>query len=118
MATSNNSTGTRRQCPECKVRLTRYQWSRLWWMSSGMSGRLVQPCPECGARLRLSSMALLSSLAALGLLGTAVTYMFYPVSVLLVTALVLLLLLLVALLATRLETAPGIPKDAVPPPRD
>lgn len=120
------SVGNRRECPECRVRLTRYEWSRLWWMSSGMSGRLVQPCTECGARLRLSSMALLSTLSALGLIGTSITYIFYPVSRLLVIALVLLLLLLIAMMATRLETVPGgsasgprkVPDDAVPPPRN
>lgn len=116
-----SGTGNRRQCPECHVTLTRYEWSRLWWMSSMMSGRLVQPCSECGARLRLSSMALLSTTSALGLLSTAVVYVFYQHSSLLVIALVLLLLLLIAMLATRLETVPGsrkVPAEAVPPPRN
>jgi hypothetical protein len=115
-------TGNRRQCPECRVTLTRYEWSRLWWMSSVMSGRLVQPCSECGARLRLSSMALLSTTCAIGLIGTALLYLFNPVNMLLVIALVLLGLMLFSMMATRLETAPsiprGIPAEAIPPPRN
>ena len=114
--------GNRRQCPECRVTLTRYEWSRLWWMSSVMSGRLVQPCSECGARLRLSSMALLSTTSAIGLIGVAVLYVFNPVGPLLAIALVLLFLMLFAMMRTRIETAPstprGVPADAVPPPRD
>lgn len=112
--------GNRRQCPECRVTLTRYEWSRLWWMSSVMSGRLVQPCSECGARLRLSAMALLTTTSALGLIGTALVYLFYPVMVLLWIALVPLALMLFAMMSTRLETAPSthrVSMDAVPPPR-
>ena len=112
----------RRQCPECRVTMTRYEWSKLWWMSSVMSGRLVQPCPECGARLRLSAMVLLSTTCALGLLGTAGLYIFNPVTPLLAIALVLLGLMLFSMMATRIETAPstprGIPVEAVPPPRN
>jgi hypothetical protein len=96
-----------RQCPQCGVKLTRYEWSKLWWMSSGMSGKLVQPCQECGTTLRLSSMALVSSIAALGLIVTAVTYIFYPASVLLFIALALLLVILIAMLATRVESIPS-----------
>ena len=81
------TTRSSRQCPQCGVRLTRYEWSRLWWMSSGMSGKLVQPCQECGTKLRLSSMALVSAVAALGLIILAVTYIFYPASILLFIAL-------------------------------
>lgn len=111
--------GNRRQCPECRVTLTKYEWSRLWWMSSMMSGRLVQPCSECGAQLRLSAMVLLATTSALGLIGTAVIYVFYPVAYLLAIALVLLALMLFAMMSTRLETAPrGIPAEAVPPPRN
>lgn len=97
-----------RQCPECGVKLTRYEWSKLWWMSSGMSGRLVQPCHECGTKLRLSSMALVSAIASLGLIIVAVTYIFYPASVLLFIALGLLLVILVAMMATRVESIPKI----------
>lgn len=106
-----------RQCPECGVKLTRYEWSKLWWMSSGMSGKLVQPCHECGTTLRLSSMALVSAIAALGLIITAVTYIFYPASVMLFIALALLLVILVAMLATRVESIPKIPGtiDEKPP---
>ena len=84
-----------------------------------MSGRLVQPCSECGAQLRLSAMVLLATTSALGLIGTAVIYVFYPVAYLLAIALVLLALMLFAMMSTRLETAPrGIPAEAVPPPRN
>jgi hypothetical protein len=95
-----------RQCPECGVKLTRYEWSKLWWMSSGMSGRLVQPCQECGTKLRLSSMALVSAIASLGLIIIALTYIFYPTSLLLFLALGLLLVILIAMLATRVESIP------------
>lgn len=121
MTASTIVSGSRRQCPQCRVTLTKYDWSRLWWMSSVMTGRLVQPCPECGARLRLSSMALLSTTSAIGLIATAVLYMLYPVLPLLAIAVVLLLLMLFSMLATRLETAPSsprIPTEAVPPPRN
>ena len=111
----------RRQCPECRVSLTRYEWSRLWWMSSVMSGRLVQPCSECGARLRLSAMVLLSTTSALGLIGTAVIYIMNPVTPLLTIALVLTGLMLFSMMSTRLETAPAraaMSVEAVPPPRN
>lgn len=107
-----------RQCPECGVKLTRYEWSKLWWMSSGMSGKLVQPCTECGAKLRFSSMALVSSFSAAGLIATAVSYVFYPSSVLLFVALALLLVILVAMLATRIEAVPAANATIDPkPPR-
>jgi hypothetical protein len=89
------------------VTLTRYQWSKLWWMSSVMSGRLVEPCAECGSRLRLSSMTLVSSTAAIGLIGTAVAYVFTHSPVLLFSALALLLVILVAMAATRVEVMPS-----------
>ena len=114
-------TGNRRQCPECRVTLTRYEWSRLWWMSSVMSGRLVQPCSECGARLRLSAMVLLSTTSALGLIATSVVYIFNPFTPLLAIALVLLGLMLFSMMSTRLETAPSrgaVSLEAVPPPRN
>jgi len=112
-----------RECPQCGVKLTRYEWSKLWWMSGLMSGRLVQPCAECGTRLRMSSMALVSSAAAIGLIVTAVVFFFYQVSVLrnnaatswlsaenlvfVFIALALLLVILVAMLATRIEALPS-----------
>ena len=85
-----------------------------------MSGRLVQPCTECGARLKLSSMALLTTLSAFGLITTAIIYVFYQDNYLLWIALVFLLLMLIAMLATRLEAVPGstLPPAAVPPPRN
>ena len=100
--------------------LSRYEWSRLWWMSSLMSGRLVQPCHECGARLRLSSMALLSTVSALGLIVSAVLSFLYQQVALLVTALVLLILLLISMMRTRLESVPRTKSAApvAPPPRD
>jgi hypothetical protein len=114
--------GNRRQCPECRVTLTRYEWSRLWWMSSMMSGRLVQPCPDCGARLRMSAMVLLSTTSAIGLLVTAVTYVYNPMMPLLAIALLLLGLILFSMMSTRLETAPATPRgvmvQAIPPPRN
>ena len=105
-----------RQCPECGVRLTRYEWSKLWWMSGLMSGRLVQPCTECGARLRMSSMALVSSAAAIGLIVTAILFVVYQQNVFLFIALPLLLLILVAMLATRIEAVPSRTAPIEPPP--
>jgi hypothetical protein len=113
--------GNRRQCPECRVTLTRYEWSRLWWMSSVMSGRLVQPCPDCGARLRMSAMVLLSTTSAIGLIVTAAAYLYNPFTPLLAIALLLLALALFSMMSTRLESAPAtrrIPVEAVPPPRN
>lgn len=113
--------GNRRQCPECRVSLTKYEWSRLWWMSSVMSGRLVQPCSECGAQLRLSSMVLLSTTSAIGLIGTALAYVINPFTPLLTIALVLLGLMLFSMMSTRLEMAPArraMSMEAVPPPRN
>jgi hypothetical protein len=117
----SDAAGNRRQCPECHVTLTRYEWSKWWWMSSVMSGRLVQPCSECGAHLRMSAMVL-STTSALGLLGVATLYAFNPVMPLLAIALVLLGLVLFSMMTTRLEMAPSTPRDisveAVPPPRN
>ncbi len=106
----------KRQCPECRVTLTRYEWSKLWWMSSVMSGHLVQPCAECGARLRLSSMALVSSIAALALIGAAISYAVYQTPVLLLVSLALLLVLLIAMVATRVETVPSVLAQIDPKP--
>ena len=98
----------RKQCPECRVTLTRYEWSRLWWVSAGLSGRLVQPCSECGALLRLSAMRVLSGLGALGLIGTsALMFLQFPPSLTFVLALVCALVMLGGVLGTRVEAAPG-----------
>jgi hypothetical protein len=105
-----------RQCPDCGIKLTRYEWSKLWWMSGLMSGRLVQPCHECGARLRMSSMALVSSFAAAGLIVTSVSYAIYQQKLLLIIALALLLVLLIAMLATRIEAVPSATATLEPPP--
>jgi hypothetical protein len=96
----------KRECPNCHITLTRYQWSKLWWMSSLMSGRLVQPCAECGAKLRLSSMTLVASTAAIGLIGSAILYLMYQNSILLFASLGLLLVILFASMATRIEVLP------------
>jgi hypothetical protein len=95
---------TKKQCPNCKVTLTRFQWSRLWWMSSGLSGRLVQPCTECGTLLRLSSSTLVAGLASVGLLVTSVSLIVTMYPMLLIVALVFALILLVGVLGTRIET--------------
>jgi uncharacterized membrane protein YdfJ with MMPL/SSD domain len=91
-------------------------------MSSMMSGRLVQPCPDCGARLRMSAMVLLSTTSAIGLIVTAIAYVYNPLMPLLAIALLLLGLVLFSLMSTRLESAPAtprrIPVEAIPPPRN
>jgi hypothetical protein len=112
------STSNSRQCPKCGVKLTRYEWSRLWWMSGLMSGRLVQPCGECGVKLRMSSMALVSSAAALGLIVIAVCLYLYPAwaTYLYIIALGLLLVILIAMLATRIEAVPTPTGKIEPPP--
>jgi hypothetical protein len=94
---------SKRDCPQCKVTLTKYEWSRLWWMSAGMSGRLVQPCPECGALLRLSGMRLLSALGALGLLISSITLAVSRSEEMLFVALLFAILIFVGVLATRVE---------------
>jgi hypothetical protein len=97
----------RKDCPECHVVLTRYQWSRLWWMSSGLSGRLVQPCSECGAQLKLSAMRLLSLIGALALIATSgVMFVGGATSLLLAVALICTLTMLVGVLGTRVESVP------------
>lgn len=96
---------TKKQCPECKVILTRYEWSRLWWVSSGMSGRLVQPCSECGALLRLSAMRLLTGVGALGLLVSSVALFVNRSEALLVLALAFSIVVFIGVFSTRVETA-------------
>jgi hypothetical protein len=88
-------------------------------MSGIMSGRLVQPCAECGAKLRMSSMAVVSSVAALGLIGAAVLYVWADPawrSYVLLVALGLLLVILIAMLATRIEIVPSATATIEPPP--
>jgi hypothetical protein len=88
-------------------------------MSGIMSGRLVQPCAECGAKLRMSSMAVVSSLAALGLIVTAVVYVWADPAwrdYLLLVALGLLLVILIAMLASRIEIVPPATATIEPPP--
>lgn len=99
--------GVRKQCPNCQVTLTRFQWSKLWFMSSVLSGRLIQPCAECGTLLRLSSMTLLTSLGAMGLLVTAVGLFMSYTPWLLIIALIFTLIILTGVMGTRVETAPS-----------
>ena len=106
----------RRQCPDCGVKLTRYEWSRLWWMSGMMSGRLVQPCHECGAKLRMSSMAVASVISSLGIIAVAIMYAIYRTPYFLLIALTLLLVLFIAMLVTRIEIVPSPTASIEPPP--
>lgn len=97
----------RKQCPNCRVTLTRYQWSKLWFMSSLLSGRLIQPCEECGTELRLSAMTVLASLGALGLFASAIGLFVTYSPWLLISALLSTLTMLIGVLGTRVEQAPG-----------
>jgi len=92
---------TKKQCPACQVTLTRFERSRLWWVSSGMSGRLVHPCSACGALLHLSSMRLLTTIGALGLIGTSIARVNNESVALLLVALVFAVCILVGLISTR-----------------
>jgi hypothetical protein len=96
----------KRECPKCGVRLTRYQWSRLWWMSSVLSGRLIQPCSECGTLLRLSAMTLVASTAAIGVVIVAISLFLNYSRLLLIIALLLTVVMLVGVMGTRVEKAP------------
>ncbi|HUL74086.1 MAG TPA: hypothetical protein VLT86_13350 [Vicinamibacterales bacterium] len=98
---------TIRQCPNCNVTLTRYEWSKLWWMSSIMSGRLVQPCKECGALMRFSALTLLTGVGALGLIVTAALLFKFPSIWLRLIALAFAVIILVGVMGTRLETVPA-----------
>lgn len=92
------------QCPVCQVTLRRYEWSKLWWLSSSMSGRLVHPCSRCGSLLRLSAMRVFTALGALGLLGTAIARFLHSDSpMLLVLALMFAVLTWVGMACTRVE---------------
>lgn len=93
-----------RTCPNCSVTLTRYEWSKLWWMSSVLSGRLVQPCKECGAMIRLSALTLLTGVGAVGLIVAAFLLFEYQSVWLLVLALGFAITILIGVLGTRLET--------------
>ena len=93
-----------RTCPNCSVTLTRYEWSKLWWMSSVLSGRLVQPCKECGAMIRLSALTLLTGVGAVGLIVAAFLLFRYQSVWLLMLALGFAIIILIGVLGTRLET--------------
>jgi hypothetical protein len=97
----------KRQCPNCGVTLTRFQWSKLWWMSSVLTGRMVRPCSECGTLLRLSAMTLLSGIGALGLLIAAFLIWRQDAVWLRVLALACTVLMLVGVMGSRVEVAPG-----------
>ena len=103
--------------PELPITLTRYQWSKLWWMSSLMSGRLVQPCAECGAKLRLSSMTLVSSTAAIGLIAAAILYLMYQSPAFLFAAVGLLPVILRQGITGRVLGIPPIRRGAACSPR-
>jgi hypothetical protein len=99
----------KKRCPNCKVTLTQFAWSRFWWMSSVLSGRLVQPCAECGTLLRVSSMMLLTAVASVGLVVASIGLIVTKISMLLILVLVCAVLVLVGLLATRVESASDPP---------
>jgi CHASE2 domain-containing sensor protein len=75
-------------------------------MSSVLSGRLVQPCSECGTLLRLSAMTLVASAGAIGLLITSVSLFLNYSRLLLIVALLLTVVILIGVMGTRVETAP------------
>ena len=102
----------RRECPECHVTLSRYEWSRLWWVSSGFSGRLVQPCAECGTMLRLSAMRLISLFGALGLTASSVALLTIGSPAILIGALVCALVMLGGVMGTRVEKAAPLERIA------
>jgi hypothetical protein len=95
----------RKQCPDCKVTLMQFRWSKLWWMSSMLSGRLVQPCAECGVLLRLSSMTLFTALASVGFAITSVALIVTRHPMLLIAMLVCAVLILVGALGARVGAA-------------
>lgn len=104
-----------RQCPECRVTLTRFQWSQLWWVTSGLSGRLVHPCAECGAMLRLSAMRQITALGALGLIGASVAIVAgASPSLAIAAALVAAIVMLGGMLGTRVEAAEAPPLSHLP----
>jgi hypothetical protein len=69
-----------------------------------MSGRLVQPCSECGALLRLSAMRIFTFVGALGLLATSLALSVNRSESLLIVALVFSVLVFVGVVTTRVET--------------
>ena len=91
------------RCPSCNVTLTRYEWSRLWFLASGMSGRLVQPCSACGTLLRLSAMRIFTGLGALGLIASSIVRVMTQSELPLFIALVCAVLILVGMIGTRVE---------------
>ncbi len=101
-----------RTCPSCSVTLARHDWSKLWWMSWSFTGRLVQPCRECGALIRFSALTLLTGVGAIGLMLTAALFVKFQSVWLLVLALVSAVVILVGVLGTRLETVTLAPSAA------
>src|SRR4051812_29045691 len=102
---TTSMTAAKKHCPNCRVTLTQFRWSKLWWMSSVLSGRLVQPCAECGTQLRLSSMALVTTLAAVGVVVTTAALIVTRQSMWLIVALACAVLVLVGVLGKRVEPA-------------
>jgi hypothetical protein len=93
----------KRECPECNVTLTRFEKSRLWWLSASMSGRLVQPCSGCGRLLRLSAMHAFTAIGSLGLIALSIARVATDSQVVLVLALVCAVMIFVGMVSTRLE---------------
>lgn len=102
----------KKHCPKCNVTLTQFSWSRLWWMSSMLSGRLVQPCAECGTLLRFSSMLLVSALASVGLVVASVALIVTKYPMLFIVALVCAVLILVGGLAGTAAAASSSPRPS------
>jgi hypothetical protein len=94
------------------VTLTQYEWSRLWWLSAGMSGRLVHPCSECGALLRLSAMRFLTVIGALGLIGASVALFTDRSDHVLGLALMFAIVTFIGAISTRVETVMQIVRDS------
>jgi len=105
----------KKHCPKCSVTLTQFKWSRLWWMSSMLSGRLVEPCAECGTLLRLSSMLLVSAIAAVGLVVTSVALIVTKYPMLVIVALACAVLVLVGALTGTAAAASGSPHPSRAP---
>jgi hypothetical protein len=93
----------KQRCPSCNVTLTRYEWSRLWFLASGMSGRLVQPCAACGTLLRLSAMRMFTALGAVGLIASSILRAMTETELPLFLALLCAVLILVGMIGTRVE---------------
>ena len=106
----------KRECPECNVTLTRFEKSRLWWLSASMSGRLVQPCSGCGRLLRLSAMHAFTAIGSLGLIALSIARVATDSNVVLALALVCAVMILVGLVSTRVEVVRPLQESTYPGP--